>query len=155
MIKAPIMPADNIKIIGFILDFAEKKSARAKITKAGRLIKLKGFVNKVSSAVLLIKTDDAKRIKAAAKIIPIVVGRITFNTDSTIGFVLNLLKTEDTIITIIIDGKAKPIMAEIEPPIPAVLNPTNVAVLKAIGPGVICERATISEKSFTLIMLNV
>ena len=41
--------------------------------------------------------------------------------------------------TIIHEGNTQPIVAHIAPGIPAILIPTKVAELTAIGPGVICE----------------
>ena len=41
--------------------------------------------------------------------------------------------------TIIHEGNTQPIVAHIAPGMPAILIPTKVAELTAIGPGVICE----------------
>lgn len=46
------------------------------------------------------------------------------------------------------DGVTQPIVAMIAPNIPAILMPTKVAALIAIGPGVIWEMVTISTNSF-------
>ena len=50
--------------------------------------------------------------------------------------------------TMIQDGVTQPMVAMMAPPNPAILMPTNVDELIAIGPGVICEIVTMSTNSF-------
>ena len=52
------------------------------------------------------------------------------------------------IVTIMQDGRIQPKVAATAPGIPAILIPTKVAELMAIGPGVIWEMVTRSVNSF-------
>ena len=48
------------------------------------------------------------------------------------------------------EGSTQPAVATSAPLIPAMRMPTNVAELMAMGPGVICERVTMSVNSVSV-----
>ena len=74
--------------------------------------------------------------KVADNINPRVIGLRTVSKFSILGLSLHLLNNFDTIVNPITEKIIAPIEAKIEPNTPYTLNPTNVAQLIPIGPGV-------------------
>ncbi len=91
--------------------------------------------------------DDSDKKTTAEANNPMVAGRIPDNTLCTIVLSLNLFKNFAIIITSRKEGKETPIVATTAPKIPAYFCPTYVAALTAMGPGVICDKATRFENS--------
>ena len=75
----------------------------------------------------------------AEAIIATTAGLREFNTPCSIAIFRYFRYNFAITVTIIQDGKMHPKVATKAPGIPAILIPTNVAELTAIGPGVICE----------------
>lgn len=80
--------------------------------------------------------------KAADNMNPRVIGLRTVNKFSTFLLFLNLENNFDIIVRPINAKIVTPIVAAREPKKPAVLNPTNVALFIATGPGVDCDIAS-------------
>ena len=126
-------PASTITHIGFIFTLRNKNTQITKITTNVHLVS----VNTIEAALpqkALIKME----IPAEA-IIATTAGRSEPRTPCSIA-ILRYFKYNLAInVTIIQDGNIQPNVATNAPPKPAILMPTKVAELTAIGPGVICE----------------
>ena len=127
-----IIPANTMTQVGFILVFRNKATHIIKIKTITHFVLTKVTVPFPQKAVIRIKIP-------ADAIIATTAGRSECNTSCIISTLLYFRYNFANTVTIIQDGKMHPNVATTAPSTPAILGPTKVAELTAIGPGGICD----------------
>ena len=123
-----IIPANIMTQIGFILVFRNKATHIIKIKTITHFVLTKVTAPFPQKAVIRIKIP-------ADAIIATTAGRSEYNTSCIISMLLYFRYNFANTVTIIQDGKMHPNVATTAPSTPAILSPTKVAELTAIGPG--------------------